>query len=110
MKPRMLSLLVSLIISALLFIASLFLLDNWQHAGILSVIVFLSCFVLFIMAIEVYLSKRISLVYKLISNLKIDKDLKQALDNKISDDPLNQIEREVSQLAQRKAIEIDTRK
>ncbi len=110
MKPRMLSLLVSLIISALLFIASLFLLDNWQHAGILSVIVFLSCFVLFIMAIEVYLSKRISLVYKLISNLKIDKDLKQALDNKISDDPLNQIEREVSQWAQRKAIEIDTLK
>ncbi len=110
MKPRILSLLVSLGIAFLLFIVSFILLHDLKNAAIISCIAFALCFVLFILAMEIYIARRISLVYKLISNLKIDKDLKEALENKISDDPLNQIEKEVSQWAQLKALEIETLK
>jgi len=54
-----------------------------------------------------YISRRIRLVYKLISNLKIDKSLKQALGNNISDDPLNQMEEDVSHWAQQQASDIE---
>ena len=108
MKPRSLSSLVSLLISSFIFVLSVFLFNGWKNALTLSAATFVICFVIILIAIETYIARRISLVYKLISNLKISRDLKEALGNNISDDPLNQIEQEVAQWANTKAIEIET--
>ncbi len=108
MKPRILSFLVSLLIALVIFISGVFLLHGWRNAAILSSIAFLVSFFVTILAFERFIAHKISLVYKLISNLKIGKELKQALGNNVSDDPLNQIEQEVIRWAQLKSIEIDT--
>jgi two-component system phosphate regulon sensor histidine kinase PhoR len=108
MKPRSLSFLVSLLVSSFIFIIAGILFNSWINAFILSGTSFIVCFVVILIAIETYIARRISLVYKLISNLKISKGLKEALGNNISDDPLTHIEEEVTQWAITKAIEIDT--
>lgn len=110
MKPRILSFLVSLLIALVIYISGVFLLHGWRNAAILASIAFLVSFFVTIIAFERFIARKISLVYKLISNLKIGKELKQALGNNVSDDPLNQIEQEVIRWAQVKAIEIDTLK
>lgn len=108
MKPRKLSFLVSLLVSSFIFIIAGILFDNWKNTLVLTASSLVICFVITLIAIETYIARRISLVYKLISNLKISKGLKEALGNSISDDPLTQIEEEVSQWANTKAQEIDT--
>ncbi len=108
MKPRLLSFLVSLILSSFLFIICAFLLHDWKNALLIGASVFFSAFVVTLIAIESYIARRISLVYKLISNLKISRGLKEALGNNISEDPLNQIEQEVRQWANTKALELET--
>jgi two-component system phosphate regulon sensor histidine kinase PhoR len=108
MKPRVLSFLVSLFVTLIVFCVSAYFLTGWKNPLIISGVTFISTFVFFIVAIEIYIARRISLVYKLISTLKIDKELKQALGNNISDDPLNQIEEEVREWARVKALEIET--
>ncbi|HZH54210.1 MAG TPA: ATP-binding protein [Sphingobacteriaceae bacterium] len=57
--------------------------------------------------IERYIQGKIKLIYKMIRNLKLGKDLKAALGDKISDDPINDVEKEVIDWARAKKIEID---
>ncbi|HLS94519.1 MAG TPA: ATP-binding protein [Sphingobacterium sp.] len=71
--------------------------------GILSFVVLLNLF-------ERYIYKRIRNVYKLIHNLKLGKDLKDALGEHIADDPVADAEREVRDWAKQKASEINTLK
>lgn len=68
-----------------------------------SVLSFIALFTLF----EKFVYKRIRNVYKLIHNLKLGKDLKNALGQQINDDPLADAEREVRDWAKQKASEIN---
>lgn len=110
MKPRTLALLVSLAIAAVVYISSYFFGVGLLNAAYIAIIVFFISFPVFLFSVERFIAFRISLIYKLISNLKIDKDLKQALGNTISDDPIKQIEKEVTEWAQSKTVEIETLK
>lgn len=65
-------------------------------------------FVVFFYFYERYVNDKIKLIYKLIRNLKLGKDLKNALGDKISDDPINDVEKEVLDWAKLKKKEIDT--
>lgn len=65
-------------------------------------------FILFYYFYERYVNGKIKLIYKLIRNLKLGKDLKNALGDKISDDPINDVEKEVLDWAKLKKKEIDT--
>ncbi|MCY4780931.1 ATP-binding protein [Sphingobacterium sp. UT-1RO-CII-1] len=56
---------------------------------------------------ERYIYKRIRNVYKLIHNLKLGKDLRDALGEQIADDPIADTEREVRAWAKQKVSEID---
>ncbi len=107
MKPRIISLLVSFLLSLVVLAFSFFLFHDVKSCLILVACTFLSAFVFTLIAIDMYIARRIRLVYKLISNLKIDKSLKQALGNNISDDPLNQMEEDVSHWAQQQASDIE---
>ena len=68
------------------------------------------CFVVFYYLIERYVYSKIKLIYKLIHNLKLGKDLKDALGEYVSNDPINDVEQEVKEWASVKKIEIDALK
>src|SRR5690606_22721704 len=57
-----------------------------------------------------YIYNKIKLIYKMIHNLKLGKDLKDALGEKMSDDPINDVERQVRDWAKEKKREIDALK
>jgi two-component system, OmpR family, phosphate regulon sensor histidine kinase PhoR len=83
----------NLSVAALLFISS----------SVLSFVILLNLF-------ERFVYKRIRNVYKLIHNLKLGKDLKDALGEQIADDPIANAEKEVRDWAKQKASEINTLK
>lgn len=57
--------------------------------------------------IERFVYNKIKLIYKLIHNLKLGKDLKDALGEYVSADPINDVEQEVKEWARDKKTEID---
>ncbi len=64
-------------------------------------------FIVFYFLFEKYIYRRINTIYKLIHNLKLGKDLKDALGEYVSDDPITDAEREVRDWAKEKKSEID---
>jgi two-component system phosphate regulon sensor histidine kinase PhoR len=64
-------------------------------------------FIVFYFLFEKYIYRRINTIYKLIHNLKLGKDLKDALGEHVSDDPITDAEREVRDWAKEKKTEID---
>ena len=68
---------------------------------------FLCSFLVFYYLLEKYIYTKIKLIYKLIHNLKLGKDLKDALGEYVSSDPINDVEQEVKEWAGAKKKEID---
>jgi two-component system phosphate regulon sensor histidine kinase PhoR len=64
-------------------------------------------FVVFYYLIEKYIYSKIKLIYKLIHNLKLGRDLRDALGEHVSSDPINDVELEVKEWARQKTTEID---
>ncbi|GAB2986481.1 ATP-binding protein [Mucilaginibacter puniceus] len=64
-------------------------------------------FVVFYYLIEKYIYSKIKLIYKLIHNLKLGRDLRDALGEHVSADPINDVELEVKEWAKQKSTEID---
>ena len=64
-------------------------------------------FVVFYYLIEKFVYSKIKLIYKLIHSLKLGKDLKDALGEYVSSDPINDVEQEVKEWARDKKTEID---
>lgn len=83
---------------------------SWQHFLITFVISFAVSFFAFYYLFQRYIYSKIKLIYKLIHNLKLGKDLKDALGEKMSDDPINDVEQQVRDWAKEKKKEIDTLK
>jgi len=64
-------------------------------------------YLVFYYLIERFVYSKIKLIYKLIHNLKLGKDLKDALGEYVSADPINDVEQEVKDWARDKKSEID---
>lgn len=64
-------------------------------------------YITFYYLIERFVYSKIKLIYKLIHNLKLGKDLKDALGEYVSADPINDVEQEVKEWARDKKSEID---
>jgi two-component system phosphate regulon sensor histidine kinase PhoR len=64
-------------------------------------------YAVFYYLIERFVYSKIKLIYKLIHNLKLGKDLKDALGEYVSADPINDVEQEVKEWARDKKSEID---
>src|SRR6478735_7810234 len=64
-------------------------------------------FVVFYYLIEKYVYSKIKLIYKLIHNLKLGRDLRDALGEHVSADPITDVEQEVKEWAKQKKSEID---
>ena len=67
----------------------------------------LTSYMVFYYLIERFVYSKIKLIYKLIHNLKLGKDLKDALGEYVSADPINDVELEVKEWARDKKSEID---
>lgn len=104
--PRSIAFFTSLLLTTLVGIASFFLFHKILLSLVFLVLVFLISYFLFLYAIEVFIYRKIKLVYKNIHSLKVRK-----LDPKISDinmlDPINEMEREVRDWAADKTSEIE---
>ena len=83
---------------------------SWYYLGLTFSISFITSFLIFYYLIERYVYSKIKIIYKLIHNLKLGKDLKEALGEKISDDPINDVQQEVTDWAKAKKKEIETLK
>ncbi|MCZ4243072.1 sensor histidine kinase [Pedobacter punctiformis] len=80
---------------------------SWYYLLISFGISFITSFIVFYYLIEKYIYTKIKLIYKLIHNLKLGKDLKEALGEYVSSDPINDVEQEVKEWAGAKKKEID---
>lgn len=76
-------------------------------AAFLFIIIAIFCYIILMTLFERFIYKRIRNVYKLIRNLKMDKGLKDALGEKITNDPIGDAEREVKDWAKQRVSEID---
>ncbi|OAQ39166.1 two-component sensor histidine kinase [Pedobacter psychrophilus] len=83
----------------------------FQHKIIYSLVSLLIAtivsYFVFYYLINKYVYSKIKLIYKLIHSLKLGKDLKDALGEYISPDPINDVEQEVKEWARDKKLEID---
>ncbi|UZJ65290.1 ATP-binding protein [Sphingobacterium sp. KU25419] len=97
------SLAVGLAISAVSFYYH----SDWKSFLIIFTISTLISFLMFNFVFERYIYKRINTMYKLIHNLKLGKDLKDALGEHVTADPIADAENEVKAWAKAKKIEIE---
>jgi two-component system phosphate regulon sensor histidine kinase PhoR len=107
MKPRVLVSILSFVCALVVSGLSYLLDKNLMHVLLIFSSAFLVSFFLFYVAIERYIYHKIKLVYKLISDLKMDKDLKEVIGDYLSDDPIRDVEEQVKDWARVKKTEID---
>src|SRR5471030_795707 len=81
---------------------------SWYDVGVTFVLTIAISFITFYYLLEKYIYSKIKLIYKLIHNLKLGRDLRDALGEHISSDPINDVESEVKEWARQKKTEIDT--
>jgi len=80
---------------------------SWFDVAITFSVTLITSFIVFYYLIEKYVYSKIKLIYKLIHNLKLGRDLRDALGEHISADPINDVETEVKEWAREKKTEID---
>ena len=110
MKLRVLVFLNSLAVAIALSIFNYYFQGSWYYVGLTFLISLLTSYIVFYYLIERYVYSKIKLIYKLIHNLKLGKDLKDALGEYVSDDPINDVEQEVKEWARAKKTEIEALK
>lgn len=80
---------------------------SWYYLLLSFAVSFFCSFLVFYYLLEKYIYTKITLIYKLIHNLKLGQDLKDALGEYVSADPINDVEQEVKEWAGAKKKEID---
>jgi two-component system phosphate regulon sensor histidine kinase PhoR len=110
MKLRVLVFLNALAVSLALSIINYYFQQKLIDMVITFGISLLVSYVVFYYLIERFVYSKIKLIYKLIHNLKLGKDLKDALGEYVSPDPINDVEQEVKEWARDKKNEIDSLK
>lgn len=97
---------ISLGISLLIGSLSFYYERSWQTPVLLFLIVLLLLYLIISYLIERFVYERIKVIYKLIHNLKLGKNLKGALGKQVSQDPLSDAEQQVRDWATTKTQEI----
>ena len=80
---------------------------SWYYVLLTFLVSIVTSFVIFYYLIERYVYSKIKIIYKLIHNLKLGRDLRDALGEQIGPDPINDVEKEVKEWAREKKTEID---
>ncbi|MCY1507576.1 Adaptive-response sensory-kinase SasA [compost metagenome] len=107
MKLRVLVLITALAVGLSIGLVNFHFQGSWYYLIISFSISFVTSFLVFYYLLEKYIYAKIKLIYKLIHNLKLGKDLKEALGEYVSADPINDVEQEVKEWAGQKKKEIE---
>lgn len=110
MKLRVLAFINALAVAISLGSINFYFRHSWYDLFLTFSISLLIGFLIFYYLIERYIYSKIKLIYKLIHSLKLGKDLKEALGESISSDPMSNVEHDVKAWAKDKKIEIETLK
>ena len=110
MKLSVLVFITALVVGLSIGLVNFYFQDSWYYMLIAFGISFITSFIVFYYLLEKYIYSKIKLIYKLIHNLKLGKDLKDALGEYVSTDPINDVEHEVKEWAGAKKSEIDVLK
>ncbi|MGY4383565.1 two-component system phosphate regulon sensor histidine kinase PhoR [Pedobacter sp. UYP24] len=107
MKLSVLVLITSLAVALSIGLVNFYFQQSWYYMLISFGVSFFTCFIVFYYLLEKYIYSKIVLIYKMIHNLKLGKDLKDALGEYVSADPINDVEQEVKEWAGAKKREIE---
>jgi two-component system phosphate regulon sensor histidine kinase PhoR len=107
MKLRVLVLINAAAVAVTLSIVNYYFRHSWYDVAITFAVTIITSFLIFYYLIEKYIYSKIKLIYKLIHNLKLGRDLRDALGEHVSADPINDVEQEVKEWAKQKKTEID---
>jgi two-component system phosphate regulon sensor histidine kinase PhoR len=110
MKLSILVLIAALAVGIAIGLVNFYFQQSWYDLGISFGVSFAISYVVFYYLLQKYIYSKIVLIYKLIHNLKLGKDLKDALGEYVSSDPINDVEQEVKEWAGAKKREIDVLK
>jgi two-component system, OmpR family, phosphate regulon sensor histidine kinase PhoR len=110
MKLRELVFINAFVVAISLAFINFYFQSDWFYFVVAFVITLVTCYVVFYYLIEKYVYSKIKLIYKLIHNLKLGKDLKDALGEYVSNDPIGDVESEVKEWARDKKTEIENLK
>src|ERR1700710_2849188 len=107
MKLRILVLINAASVAITLSAVNFYFQHSWYYVAITFLVAIVTSFVVFYYLIEKYVYSKIKIIYKLIHNLKLGRDLREALGEHITADPINDVEQEVKEWAKLKKTEID---
>jgi two-component system phosphate regulon sensor histidine kinase PhoR len=108
MKLRVLILITAASVAITLSAVNYYFQHKWFDVGVTFSVSFVISFIVFYYLIEKYVYSKIKLIYKLIHNLKLGRDLRDALGEQMnSADPIADVELEVKAWAREKKTEID---
>jgi len=107
MKLSILVLITALAVGLSIGLVNFHFQQSWYFMLVSFGISFATSFILFYYLLEKFIYSKIKLIYKLIHNLKLGKDLKDALGEYVSSDPINDVEHEVKEWAGAKKNEIE---
>ncbi|RFZ95729.1 sensor histidine kinase [Mucilaginibacter conchicola] len=107
MKLRVLILINAAAVAITLSAVNYYFQHKWYDMMITFLVTFITSYLVFYYLIEKYIYSKIKIIYKLIHNLKLGRDLRDALGEHISADPINDVEKEVKEWARLKKTEID---
>jgi two-component system phosphate regulon sensor histidine kinase PhoR len=110
MKLRVLVLITALAVALSIALVNFHFQGSLYYLLISFAVSFVTSFLVFYYLIEKYIYSKIKLIYKLIHNLKLGKDLKEALGEYVSSDPINDVQQEVEEWAGAKKQEIEVLK
>lgn len=108
MKLRVLVLINAAAVAVTLSIVNYYFRHSWYDVAVTFGATIITSFLVFYYLIEKYIYSKIKLIYKLIHNLKLGRDLRDALGEHVTADPINDVEQEVKEWAKQKKSEIDT--
>lgn len=107
MKLRVLVLINAAAVAVTLSAVNFYFQHSWYYVAITFLFSIITSFIIFYYLIEKYIYSKIKIIYKLIHNLKLGRDLRDALGEHISADPINDVQQEVKEWAKEKKSEID---
>ncbi len=110
MKLNVLVFINSLAVAVTLSIVNFYFSRNWYDVLQIFFISLITSFLIFYYLIEKYVYSKIKIIYKLINNLKLGRDLRDALGENMGSDPIRDVEEEVKEWAREKKSEIDVLK
>lgn len=110
MKLRVLVLINALAVAITISIVNYYFRHSWYDVAITFSASFVSSFIFIYYMIERFIVGKIKIIYKLIHNLKLGKDLKDAIGDHVTSDPINDVEKDVKEWAKQKKSEIEVLK